>query len=135
MAAAPSSVDILADSRLSCLQNFAQGYGFWVLDTTTHLRKWWPSAEHYFQAGKFSDPELQEQVRRAPEPGIAKHLGRTLGPLRADWDDVKASRLRRALREKLWAHLEPRSLVSFSHVFSDLLTECLFCPFLLGLWQ
>eukprot|EP00439_Symbiodinium_sp_Y106_P022231 s467_g2.t1 len=111
MAAAPSSVDILADSRLSCLQNFAQGYGFWVLDTTTHLRKWWPSAEHYFQAGKFSDPELQEQVRRAPEPGIAKHLGRTLGPLRADWDDVKASRLRRALREKLWAHLEPRNVL------------------------
>ncbi|CAE7666712.1 unnamed protein product [Symbiodinium microadriaticum] len=84
------------------------------------MRKWWPSAEHYFQAGKFSDPELQEQVRRAPEPGIAKHLGRTLGPLRADWDDVKANRLRRALREKLWAHVEPRnvllSIVDGAHI-------------------
>ena len=116
MAAAPSSVDILADVRFSCLQNFAQGYGFWALDTTARMRKWWPSAEHYFQAGKFSDPELQEQVRRAPEPGIAKHLGRTLGPLRADWDDVKANRLRRALREKLWAHVEPRNFL-FSIVY------------------
>ncbi|CAE8735070.1 unnamed protein product [Polarella glacialis] len=60
----------------------------------------------------FSNNPKQErrvpEVRLAGEPGVAKHLGRTLGPLRPDWDQVKRDRLQQAMREKLWAHRGPR---------------------------
>ena len=110
MSGAPG-VDICADDAYDCLRSFAQGFGFWSSDSAPPVRKWWPSAEHYFQAGKFLEPELQEQIRRALEPGVAKHLGRTLGPLRPDWDDVKRHRLRRALTEKFWAHSSARAVL------------------------
>mmetsp|Transcript_36244 Transcript_36244/g.104356 ORF Transcript_36244/g.104356 Transcript_36244/m.104356 type:complete len:698 (-) Transcript_36244:24-2117(-) len=103
-------VDIFQKPEFECLSNFAMGYGFW--ETSQPLaRRWWPSAEHYFQAGKFLDPGLQEQVRLAEEPGIAKHLGRTLSPLRDDWDDVKRCRIREAMLEKLWAHRGVREVL------------------------
>ena len=110
MAVAPA-IDILADESFECLRSFAQGYGFWCVDSIPPVRKWWPSSEHYFQAGKFEEPQLQEQIRRSLEPGIAKHLGRTLSPLRPDWDDIKRSRLHQALLEKFWTHEKARDLL------------------------
>mmetsp|Transcript_134099 Transcript_134099/g.246073 ORF Transcript_134099/g.246073 Transcript_134099/m.246073 type:complete len:708 (+) Transcript_134099:100-2223(+) len=102
-------VDIFNSSEFACLSNFAEGFGFWVEGTAfSPQRKWWPSAEHYFQAGKFADPELQEQIRRADEPGQAKALGRSLRPLRANWDEEKRARVREAMHLKLRAHQEPR---------------------------
>ena len=104
-------LDIFTAEGFEVLASFAP-LGFWThSEGLEGTRRWWPSAEHYFQAGKFWTWELQEQIRQAREPGIAKHLGRTLGPLRSDWDDVKRARLHRALLEKLWAHSAAREVL------------------------
>lgn len=93
------------------LLNFARGYGFWTVEGVPPLRRWWPTAEHYLQAQKFLDFEVQEKIRLDLDPGIAKHLGRTCGPLRPDWDEIKRSCLQKALYEKFWAHSEARDLL------------------------
>jgi ribA/ribD-fused uncharacterized protein len=65
----------------------------------------WPTSEHYFQAQKFSDPKLREQVRRASTPGEAARLGRSRrAPLRGDWEAVKVDVMRRAVRAKFEQH-------------------------------
>lgn len=109
------AVDIFnAGPSLASLSNFATGYGFWALDDVAAcrgsppLRLWWLSAEHFFQAGKFADSELRDQVRRAETPERAKHLGRSLGPMRADWEEVKRERIQLAMTHKLRSHSQPR---------------------------
>jgi len=37
--------------------------------------KRWPTAEHFYQAQKFLDPEYEEQIRNAESPKLAKRLG------------------------------------------------------------
>jgi ribA/ribD-fused uncharacterized protein len=65
----------------------------------------WPTSEHYFQAQKFSDPKLREQVRRASTPGEAARLGRSRrAPLRGDWEAVKVDVMRGAVRAKFEQH-------------------------------
>jgi N-glycosidase YbiA len=67
--------------------------------------KQWPTSEHYFQAQKFRDEELQEQVRQASSPGIAARLGRDrTKPMRRDWEAVKDDVMRRAVRAKFTQH-------------------------------
>lgn len=65
---------------------------------------YWPTVEHYFQAQKFSGPQLaeyRERIRRAQSPKLAKQLGRTRSvPLRADWESVKEQIMLDALRRK-----------------------------------
>lgn len=61
----------------------------------------WPTVEHYFQAQKFPEFDLQEIIRRAPTARRAVELGRNpCLPLRADWHDVRESVMYRALRAK-----------------------------------
>lgn len=103
-----AELDIMVADGFQVLCNFETGCGFWTQDGVPPLRRWWPTAEHYLQAGKFLDLDLQEKIRTQLDPGIAKHLGRTCGPLRADWDEVKQARLRKALWEKFWAHAAAR---------------------------
>jgi hypothetical protein len=64
----------------------------------------WPTSEHYFQAQKFEDPALREQVRQAAGPGDAARLGRRLPGLRADWEQVKEAVMLAALRAKFEQH-------------------------------
>eukprot|EP00438_Fugacium_kawagutii_P003368 Skav228249 [mRNA] locus=scaffold3112:219765:221879:+ [translate_table: standard] len=104
-------LDIVATPGFEILSNFERGYGFWTSEGVPPLRRWWPSAEHYFQAGKFNDFELQEKIRLEVDPGIAKHLGRTCSPLRPDWDRTKHARLKQALLEKFWAHPSARAVL------------------------
>ncbi len=52
--------------------------------------KYWPTAEHYFQAQKFFDEEIKERIRLAKTPKEASTIGRDRSlPLRKDWEDVK----------------------------------------------
>ena len=64
--------------------------------------KQWPTVEHYFQAQKFpGDKELQQRIRTADTPAIAKKLGRTRSPhFRADWEDVKETIMMEGLKAK-----------------------------------
>lgn len=67
----------------------------------------WPTSEHYYQAQKFTDPELQEQVRQASGPGEAARIGRDPNnPLRPDWDQVKDDVMRKVVKAKFVQHKE-----------------------------
>jgi len=51
--------------------------------------KRWPTTEHYYQAQKFTDAELQSRIRKAEKPVIAKNLAdKHRDRMRADWDAV-----------------------------------------------
>jgi ribA/ribD-fused uncharacterized protein len=76
------------------LSNFAN-YGF-ELDG-----KFWPTAEHYFQAQKFAGTVYEEEVRLAPTAREAARIGRNARlPLRPDWEEAKVDVMRTALRAK-----------------------------------
>lgn len=47
----------------------------------------WASIEHWYQAMKALDPDVQAMVRSAGTPGEAKRLGRVIA-CRPDWEDI-----------------------------------------------
>ena len=60
--------------------------------------KRWPTVEHYYQAQKFADPELQKKIRKAEKPVIAKALAdKYRATARPGWDEVKDAIMERAL--------------------------------------
>ncbi|MFE0457845.1 NADAR family protein [Kitasatospora sp. NPDC058965] len=61
----------------------------------------WPTAEHYFQAAKFTDTEHAGTIRRASSPSLAARLGRSRDvPLRPDWAEARVDVMRRAVTAK-----------------------------------
>jgi predicted NAD-dependent protein-ADP-ribosyltransferase YbiA (DUF1768 family) len=61
----------------------------------------WETAEHFFQASKFTDHGDVEAIRNAKAPFIAAQPGRERGrSLRADWDEVRDGLMLTALRAK-----------------------------------
>jgi ribA/ribD-fused uncharacterized protein len=74
--------------------------------------KRWPSVEHYYQAQKFVDPELQQKIRKAEKPAIAKSLaGKYKAAIRPDWDEVKEAAMERAVRRKFELYPDLRALL------------------------
>jgi N-glycosidase YbiA len=72
----------------------------------------WPTSEHYFQAQKFGDSALQEEVRQARTPREAARLGRSRRhPLRRDWERVKEDVMRRAVLAKFTQHADLRAVL------------------------
>jgi adenylate cyclase len=72
----------------------------------------WPSTEHYYQAQKFADPALQEKIRAAKKPVIAKSLSaKYRDRAREDWGVVKDAVMERAVRCKFTQHAELRRLL------------------------
>lgn len=72
----------------------------------------WPSVEHYYQAQKFPDPALQEKIREAQKPVIAKSLAvKYRQRARADWDEIKDAVMERPVRAKFAQHAELRALL------------------------
>src|ERR1700722_5031015 len=65
----------------------------------------WTTAEHFFQASKFTDHADVEAIREAKAPFIAAQLGRERGrSLRSDWDEVRDGLMLTALRAKFTQH-------------------------------
>jgi ribA/ribD-fused uncharacterized protein len=62
----------------------------------------WPTAEHFFQAQKFTgSPEYQEKIRTTKNPSTAKTLGKTTDiPTRPDWEKVRDTIMIRVQRIK-----------------------------------
>jgi ribA/ribD-fused uncharacterized protein len=60
-----------------------------------------PTSEHLYQALKFHDMELFEKIRLAWTPKDAALLGRSLKPIRSDWDEIKVPVMKTVLRLKL----------------------------------
>ena len=57
------------------------------------------SSEHYFQAMKFTNPEIQERIRNAPTPSLAKKLAKRYNK-RDNWYDISLNVMEKALRAK-----------------------------------
>jgi ribA/ribD-fused uncharacterized protein len=71
----------------------------------------WPSAEHYYQAQKFTSKAYREKIRKADfvlAPRLVQDAGQKV---RKDWDSVKADVLRAALWAKFSRHHELRELL------------------------
>lgn len=65
----------------------------------------WPTTEHYFQAQKFLDRDIQARIRETPSPSDAASIGRNRAfPLRADWEAVKDEVMYTALKAKFTQH-------------------------------
>lgn len=72
--------------------------------------RYWPTAEHYFQAQKFLDEAHTAAVHAAPTPMEAKALGGDRArPLRDDWEAVKDQVMRKALVAKFTQHPDLRA--------------------------
>jgi ribA/ribD-fused uncharacterized protein len=60
--------------------------------------KTWPSVEHFYQAQKFLDKNLQELILQTPSPGKVKRIANKNKELiRPDWDEIKLSVMEKAL--------------------------------------
>jgi ribA/ribD-fused uncharacterized protein len=67
----------------------------------------WPTVEHYFQAQKFLDSDLQQIIQRSATAERALGLGRNpCLPLRPDWHEVREAIMYRALRAKFSQYSE-----------------------------
>jgi hypothetical protein len=74
--------------------------------------KRWPTIEHFYQAQKFTDPELCKAIRKAEKPPIAKSLAdKNKAAIRPDWDAIKDEVMYRAVRRKFELHAELRTLL------------------------
>jgi len=72
----------------------------------------WDSTEHYYQAHKFLDIEVQEFIRGQLSPGDAARAGRSEGfPLRSDWGQVKELVMFEALCAKFTQHDDLKRLL------------------------
>jgi len=67
----------------------------------------WASVEHYYQAMKFTDPDLQEAVRAAPDPAAARRVAKkNRRKMRKDWNAIKRIVMTRGVYRKCVAHHE-----------------------------
>ncbi|MGZ3758109.1 MAG: NADAR family protein [Mucilaginibacter sp.] len=65
----------------------------------------WPTVEHYFQATKFGDFNLQDKIRAMASPMDAAKEGRNRNNIiRDDWEEVKEKIMYRAVRAKFLQH-------------------------------
>lgn len=63
--------------------------------------KEYDTTEHYFQSQKFRKLGLQEKIRTAATPGLAKKLARQMrSKIRYDWIDVSFYFMEKALKAK-----------------------------------
>ncbi|MEC6815012.1 GTP cyclohydrolase II RibA [Photobacterium toruni] len=75
--------------------------------------KIWRTTEHFYQAQKFSELELQEQIRSAVSPILAKKIAEKLElhHLQDNWCNVKESVMSQALTAKFTQHPDLKALL------------------------
>ena len=73
--------------------------------------KLWKTTEHYFQAMKFTDKKKQEKIRAMDRPKDAAVNGRKWEGLRDNWEWIKESVMKTALRAKFDQHPKLRELL------------------------
>jgi ribA/ribD-fused uncharacterized protein len=72
----------------------------------------WPTVENYYQAQKFTDPDLRKSIRKVEKAVIAKTLAdKNKAAIRPDWDAVKDVVMYRAVRRKFELHPELKALL------------------------
>lgn len=85
--------------------------------------KSWPTSEHYYQAMKFLDEDVQEKIRLCKSPGAAAAMGRDRSlPLREDWDEVRDEIMRDVVYAKFTQHEDLKELLlntEHEHIIED----------------
>lgn len=81
----------------------------------------WSSVEHYYQAQKFLDINLRNQVRELSTPGKTKRFARKhQDQIRADWPEIKLMVMEKALREKYQQEpFKSKLLATSGSIFED----------------
>ncbi len=65
----------------------------------------WMTVEHAYQAAKFTDPAIVEEIRTAMSAHDSKKIGRKYqDKVRADWNDIKLDIMEKFLRMKIEQH-------------------------------
>ena len=84
--------------ELGYLANYSD-YGFELYG------KYWPTVEHFYQAQKFENEELQEIIRNSKTPKIASQIGRDRNnKLRDNWENLKKEVMLEGVLAKFRAH-------------------------------
>lgn len=75
--------------------------------------KIWPTTEHFYQAQKFKNHDLQERIRRATSPIVAKQIAKKLevSHQHVNWHKVKEDIMSQALEAKFTQHPELTDLL------------------------
>lgn len=81
------------NEKYGYLSNFSK-HGFYLLGT------YWKTSEHFFQAMKFKENETQLIIQQSSNPHEAAKLGRSLTPIREDWEKIKDSIMKMGVEEK-----------------------------------
>lgn len=77
---------------------------------------YWPTVEHYFQAKKFLDKNIQENIRLLKSPMDAAIAGRDRNKiLRVDWEIVKNDIMRFAVLEKFKQNVNIKNILLSTH--------------------
>lgn len=93
------------DVPYGCFSNFSK-------HSFTLGGKPWQTVEHYFQAQKFVGTPQEDAIRTAPDPMTAKRLGNSREyPLRSDWEAVKDTIMRDAVRAKFTQNEDIREIL------------------------
>ena len=70
----------------------------------------YPTIEHYYQAQKYAGTSYAEEIRAAPNPMLARRMGRSKEhPIRPDWDNVKEDVMLLATLVKFESHADARA--------------------------
>ena len=70
----------------------------------------WPTAEHFFQAGKFGDESIRNKIRSVESPMKAASAGRDENNnIRGDWEEIKERIMLKALLAKFLQYPELRA--------------------------
>ncbi len=71
-----------------------------------------PTVEHYYQAQKFADTELQQKIHKMPKPAAVKAIAdKCRAKARPDWSEAKDVAMERAVRRKFDLYPELRTLL------------------------
>ncbi len=101
---APSTAPHLSDNKPIFFRTGDDHFGYlsnFYADPISIGGASFPTLEHYYQAQKFSDPAVQEEIRSASGPLEAKNLSRQYAEqVRSDWEEVKVDVMDAALRIK-----------------------------------
>ena len=88
----------------------------------------WPTSEHFYQAQKFNELELQKRVRAAATPYLAAQIGRDPNlPMREDWDNVRDGFMLIALNAKYSQYSVLKELLlstNHAHIFEHTKNDC-----------
>ncbi len=73
----------------------------------------WSTVEHYYQAQKFSDERIKQDILKAKTPDKAKHIGHNMKHhVRSNWDLEKYNVMKCAVMKKFETHSDIRKLLA-----------------------